>query len=103
MKHARDTTPGCAHSSTASKMLTCRRRTIIICTASKYCRAIMRIGRSIGSLRCLGRIRVIGLRRNGVTSDNPLPEVEFKTGDVLIIEGHPDDIQAAEIEIMSGL
>jgi CPA2 family monovalent cation:H+ antiporter-2 len=61
------------------------------------------IGRSIESLRCLERIKVIGLRRNGVTSDNPLPEVEFKTGDVLIIEGHPDDIQAAEIEIMSGL
>jgi CPA2 family monovalent cation:H+ antiporter-2 len=61
------------------------------------------IGRSIESLRCLERIKVIGLRRNGVTSDNPLPEVEFKSGDVLIIEGHTDDIQAAEIEIMSGL
>ena len=61
------------------------------------------IGHSIGSLKCLGQIRVIGLRRNGVTSENPLPEVEFKPGDVLIIEGHPDDIQAAEIEIMSGL
>ena len=61
------------------------------------------IGRSIGSLKRLPQIKVIGLRRNGVTSDNPLPEVKFLPGDVMIIEGHPDDIQAAEIEIMSGL
>ncbi len=61
------------------------------------------IGRSIGSLKCLAQIKIIGLRRNGVTSDDPLPEVELETGDVLVIEGHPDDIQAAEIEIMSGL
>jgi len=54
-------------------------------------------------LKRLPQIKVIGLRRNGVTSDNPLPEVEFLPGDVMIIEGHPDDIQAAEIEIMSGL
>lgn len=61
------------------------------------------IERSIESLRCLGQIKVIGLRRNGVTSDNPLPGGEFKPGDVLIIAGHADDIQAAAIEIMSGL
>ena len=61
------------------------------------------VGRSIGALRCLDRIKVIGMRRNGVNSDNPLPEVELRAGDVLIIEGHPDGIQAAEIEMMSGL
>lgn len=61
------------------------------------------IGRSIASLKCLGQVNIIGLRRNGVTSEDPLLEVEFKPGDVLIVEGHPDDIQAAEIEIMSGL
>jgi CPA2 family monovalent cation:H+ antiporter-2 len=61
------------------------------------------VGRSIESLRCLERIRVISLRRNGVSSNDPLPEVELLAGDVLVIEGHPDDIQAAEIEIMAGL
>ncbi|TNF91094.1 MAG: cation:proton antiporter [Gammaproteobacteria bacterium] len=61
------------------------------------------IGRRIDSLKCLQTINVIGLRRNGVTSEDPLHEVKFKPGDVLIIEGHPDDIQAAEIEVMSGL
>ena len=61
------------------------------------------VDNNIGALRCLDRIKVIGLRRNGVNSDNPLPETKLKAGDVLIIEGHPDDIQAAEIEVMSGL
>jgi CPA2 family monovalent cation:H+ antiporter-2 len=61
------------------------------------------IGHSIESLKSLDKINIIGLRRNGVTSNGPLLEVEFEPGDVFIIEGHPDDIQAAEIEIMSGL
>ena len=61
------------------------------------------VGKSIGALRRLKRIKIIGLRRNGVTSDNPLPEVKLETGDVVIVQGHPDDIQAAEIEAMSGL
>ena len=61
------------------------------------------IGRSIETLSCLGKIKIIALRRNGVRSDSPLPGVELKAGDVLVIEGTPDDIQAAEIEIMSGL
>jgi len=61
------------------------------------------VGHSIESLRCLARIRVISLRRNGVSSNDPLPEVELLAGDVLVIEGHPDDIQRAEIEIMAGL
>jgi uncharacterized protein with PhoU and TrkA domain len=61
------------------------------------------VGRSIGSLKCLQRIRIIALRRNGVSSNDPLADVELMTGDVLVIEGHPDDIQAAEIEIMAGL
>ena len=31
------------------------------------------------------------------------PETGLLAGDVLVIQGHPDDIQAAEIEIMAGL
>lgn len=61
------------------------------------------IGRSIESLKCLDKINVIALRRNGVSCNSPLIEVAFEPGDVFVIEGHPDDIQAAEIEIMSGL
>ena len=61
------------------------------------------IGHSIESLKHLQRIKVIGLRRNGITGDDPRPETIIEPGDVLVVEGHPDDIQAAEIEIMSGL
>jgi CPA2 family monovalent cation:H+ antiporter-2 len=61
------------------------------------------VGRRIEALKCLGRIRVVSLRRNGVSSNDPLAEVELLAGDVLVIEGHPDDIQTAEIEIMAGL
>jgi CPA2 family monovalent cation:H+ antiporter-2 len=61
------------------------------------------VGCSIESLRCLQRIHIIALRRNGVSSNDPLTEATLIAGDVLVIEGHPDDIQAAEIEIMAGL
>ena len=61
------------------------------------------VGHSIESLKCLQRIHIIALRRNGVSSNDPVIEVELLAGDVLVIEGHPDDIQAAEIEIMAGL
>ena len=61
------------------------------------------VGRSIESLKCLQRITIIALRRNGVSGNDPVIDVELLAGDVLVIEGHPDDIQAAEIEIMAGL
>ena len=61
------------------------------------------VGKPISELQIPGQVSIIGLRRNGVTSDNPLPEVELKVGDVLIIRGTQDDIQAAEIATMSGL
>jgi CPA2 family monovalent cation:H+ antiporter-2 len=60
-------------------------------------------GRSIDSLKCLQRIQIVALRRNGVSSSSPLEDVELLAGDVLVIEGLQDDIQAAEIEIMAGL
>jgi len=59
-------------------------------------------GRSIGSLGCLQKVRVVGLRRDDATTENPATDTELRAGDVLIIEGHQDDIQAAEIEIMAG-
>jgi CPA2 family monovalent cation:H+ antiporter-2 len=60
-------------------------------------------GSSIDTLKCLDRIQIIALRRNGVSCNDPLAETKLMAGDVLVIEGHPDDIQAAEIEIMAGL
>ena len=60
------------------------------------------VGRSIGSLGCLQKVRVVGLRRDEATTENPAVDTELRAGDVLIIEGHQDDIEAAEIEIMAG-
>ena len=51
----------------------------------------------------LQKVRIIGMRRNGISSEDPPGEVELKAGDVLVIEGHPDAIQAAELQLMSGL
>jgi CPA2 family monovalent cation:H+ antiporter-2 len=59
-------------------------------------------GRSIGSLGCLQKVRLVGLRRGQASIEEPAADTELVTGDVLIIEGNQDDIQAAEIEIMSG-
>ncbi len=61
------------------------------------------VGRSIGALQCLDRISIIALRRNEVSTDDPADDIVLQAGDVLVIEGDPNAIQAAEIEIMSGL
>ena len=48
------------------------------------------------------KIKVVGLRRDDAPTESPPADIELKAGDVLVVEGHLDDIQAAEIEIMSG-
>ncbi|NND82178.1 MAG: potassium transporter KefB [Gammaproteobacteria bacterium] len=60
-------------------------------------------GRRLDAFKSLQDVRVIALRRNGVIGDDPLIDVELKPNDVLVIEGNREDIQAAEIEIMSGM
>ena len=61
------------------------------------------LGRKIEALERLQQVRIITMRRNGISSEDPPGEVELKAGDVLVLEGHPGDIRAAEIQIMSGL
>jgi CPA2 family monovalent cation:H+ antiporter-2 len=60
-------------------------------------------GQALESLDCLDKVNILGLRRNNVNSDEPLPGVVLQAGDVLIIEGSLDNIQSVEIELMSGL
>jgi len=60
-------------------------------------------GRRIDAMEKLQQVRIIGMRRNGISSEDPPGDVELKAGDVLVIEGNPGDIQAAEIQIMAGL
>ena len=61
------------------------------------------VGRRIDTMERLQKVRIIAMRRNGISSDDPPGDVTLKAGDVLVIEGHPDEIQAAEIQLMSGL
>lgn len=49
----------------------------------------------------IARIEIVALRRNGISSD-PLAEAELNTGDILVVQSHPNDLQATEIEIMAG-
>ncbi|RLA11125.1 MAG: potassium transporter KefB [Gammaproteobacteria bacterium] len=60
-------------------------------------------GQALESLDCLDKVNLLALRRNNVNSDEPLPEVVIQAGDVLVVEGSPDNIKSVEIELMSGL
>ena len=61
------------------------------------------IGRRIDDLERLRKVSVKTLRRNEINIEKPSPETEIRAGDILVVEGHPDEIHAAEIELMSGL
>ena len=61
------------------------------------------IGRKPDSLQRLARVKIIAFRRNGVSCDDPIVDLGPESGGVIVVEGYPDDIQAAEIEIMAGL
>ena len=60
------------------------------------------IGHSINSFLFHARVRVHGLVRHGIRSDEPDPGVLLQAGDVLIIEGTVAETEAAELEIYSG-
>lgn len=60
-------------------------------------------GKTIDSFKCLPKIHIVALRRNGVRSEAPLLDTALKTGDVLVVEGGPLDIQCANAEIMRGV
>lgn len=59
-------------------------------------------GKTIASFKWLPKINIVALRRNGIRSDDPLLDTPLKSGDVLVVKGRLDDIQSAEIEVMSG-
>ncbi len=59
-------------------------------------------GKPIESFKCLPKINIVALRRNGIRSEGPLLDTLLKSGDILVVEGRPDDIQCAEIEVMCG-
>ena len=59
-------------------------------------------GKTIDSLKCLPKINIVALRRNDIRCEDPALDAPLQAGDVLVIEGSPDDIRCVEIEMMSG-
>ncbi len=61
------------------------------------------IGRKLDSMQRLARVNIIAFWRNGVSRDDAVVDLDLGSGDIVVVEGHPDEIQAAEIKIMTGL
>lgn len=61
------------------------------------------VSHSLDSFKRLHKVNILALRRNGKNQDKPSGNTRLQANDVLIIEGTPDNVRAAEIEIMSGL
>ncbi len=47
-------------------------------------------------------VEVTAVRRRGIRAEEPGPETRLKAGDVLVLLGRPDALEAAEIRLMKG-
>lgn len=61
------------------------------------------VSHSLDSFKRLKEVKILALRRGEESQESPPGETQLQANDVLIIEGTPDNLRAAEIEIMSGL
>jgi CPA2 family monovalent cation:H+ antiporter-2 len=61
------------------------------------------VGRTLAQLE-LGDLgaEVTALRRRGIRADEPGPETRFAPGDVIVLLGRPDALDAAEIRLLQG-
>jgi CPA2 family monovalent cation:H+ antiporter-2 len=61
------------------------------------------VGRTLAALD-LGRleVEVTAVRRRGIRADEPGPETHFEAGDVLVLLGRPDALDAAEARLLQG-
>jgi K+:H+ antiporter len=61
------------------------------------------VGKSLAELdlAALGAA-VTRVRRRGIRSGEPGPETRFETGDVVVVLGEPDALEAAEIRLLTG-
>jgi CPA2 family monovalent cation:H+ antiporter-2 len=61
------------------------------------------VGRTLAELG-LGRLgaEVTAVRRRGIRADDPGPETRFEAGDVIVLLGPPDALDAAEIRLLQG-
>lgn len=59
------------------------------------------VGKSLAELE-LGNVVVAAIRRHGVKGEAPSPETRVAVEDILILEGHPNALGAAERYLLSG-
>ncbi len=62
------------------------------------------VGRSLGEL-ALGTtgVDVTAVRRRNIRAEDPGPETRFESGDVIVLLGRPEALEAAEIRLLQGL
>jgi CPA2 family monovalent cation:H+ antiporter-2 len=61
------------------------------------------VGRTLAELALaeLGA-EVTAIRRRGIRADDPGPETRFEAGDVVVLLGRPDALEAAEARLLQG-
>jgi CPA2 family monovalent cation:H+ antiporter-2 len=61
------------------------------------------VGKAIGELM-LQRldVEVTAVRRRNIRGANPDPELHLEAGDVLVLQGTPENLAAAEIALLQG-
>ncbi|MEF8793561.1 monovalent cation:proton antiporter-2 (CPA2) family protein [Thiohalorhabdus sp.] len=61
------------------------------------------VGRSLEELGLIhGDVQVTAIRRGGVRGEDPAPELELRSGDALVLQGTPEQIEWAEKRLLSG-
>jgi CPA2 family monovalent cation:H+ antiporter-2 len=61
------------------------------------------VGRSLGelALTAIG-VEVTAVRRRNIRAEDPGPETRFRSGDVVVLLGRPEALEAAEIRLLQG-
>jgi CPA2 family monovalent cation:H+ antiporter-2 len=61
------------------------------------------VGRTLAELALakLG-VEVTAIRRRGIRAEDPAPEARFEAGDVVVLLGRPDALEAAEARLLRG-
>ena len=61
------------------------------------------VGRALSeSLAMAGAVNVVCLRRAGVRHDRPAPDTALQAGDLLVLEGPPEELKRAEERLLTG-
>jgi CPA2 family monovalent cation:H+ antiporter-2 len=61
------------------------------------------VGRTLAELDLSGLgAEVTAVRRRGIRADEPAPETKFQAGDVVVLLGRPDALDAAEARLLQG-